>query len=111
MNLFDCYKILGCYSLSTDAEIKTAHRRLSREHHPDKGGDIEKFDKVQKAFKEVATAADRRNLLIKLTGLGSPCGACDGRGYQRRQKSFVNVITTPCHVCDGCGMISHEARR
>ena len=34
--LSDAYKILGCQSNSSDAEIKKAYRKLMAQHHPDK---------------------------------------------------------------------------
>ena len=35
---------------STDLEIKSAYRKLSKRVHPDKGGDKHRFELVQKAY-------------------------------------------------------------
>lgn len=46
----DHYETLGVPRDADAAEIKRAHRRAVNEHHPDKGGDREKFDEVQTAW-------------------------------------------------------------
>jgi DnaJ family protein C protein 7 len=46
----DYYKILGVSKDCTEAEIKKAYRKESLIHHPDKGGDEEKFKLVAEAF-------------------------------------------------------------
>jgi molecular chaperone DnaJ len=44
------YEILGVSENSTADEIKKAYRKLAMEHHPDKGGDEEKFKKISEAY-------------------------------------------------------------
>ena len=44
------YEILGVNENSTSEEIKKVYRKLAMEHHPDKGGDEEKFKKISEAY-------------------------------------------------------------
>lgn len=55
----DLYDILGLDKEATFAEVKAAHRRLVKQHHPDAGGDAEIFALVQQAF-EVLHDPERR---------------------------------------------------
>jgi DnaJ family protein A protein 2 len=41
------YKLLGVSKDADENEIKKAFRKLALKHHPDKGGDIEKFKEIQ----------------------------------------------------------------
>jgi DnaJ-domain-containing protein 1 len=41
---------LGLSPTATNDEIKTAYRKLALQHHPDKGGDVEKFKIINKAY-------------------------------------------------------------
>lgn len=47
----DYYQILGVDRKSSKEEIKKAYRRLAHQHHPDKGGDGEKFKKISQAYR------------------------------------------------------------
>lgn len=47
MNLYDTLEI---DSTATDEQIRHAYRRLAIKHHPDKGGDAEKFKQIAKAY-------------------------------------------------------------
>jgi len=44
------YKILGIDKAAKQEDIKKAYRALSMEHHPDKGGDEEKFKVINEAY-------------------------------------------------------------
>jgi DnaJ-class molecular chaperone len=54
------YEELGISKEATQEEIKLAYRKKAREHHPDKGGDKEDFQKVQKAY-EILSDIDRKS--------------------------------------------------
>jgi len=46
----DYYQVLGVAADATDEEVKAAYRKAALEHHPDKGGDAERFREVQEAY-------------------------------------------------------------
>lgn len=46
----DYYKILGVAKSASADETKRAFRKLSHQHHPDKGGDAEKFKEINEAY-------------------------------------------------------------
>lgn len=56
----DYYAMLGVARTATDAEIKTAYRNLTKIHHPDKGGDEEKFKEINEAYSTLGDANKRR---------------------------------------------------
>jgi curved DNA-binding protein CbpA len=55
----DLYEELGVGRDATPAEIKAAHRRQAKDHHPDRGGDRSKFQAVQLAY-DTLKDEDRR---------------------------------------------------
>jgi len=78
MNLYRACKILGVWSIAkARAEVwsisnineeslinlkdcaKTAFKKLAMEHHPDKGGDHDKYIEIQDAFMTIKTATGR----------------------------------------------------
>jgi curved DNA-binding protein len=46
----DHYQTLGIPRTANADEIKRAYRKMAAQYHPDKGGDTEKFQEVQKAY-------------------------------------------------------------
>ncbi|KAH3764021.1 heat shock protein DnaJ family protein [Pelomyxa schiedti] len=55
------YDVLGVKPDATEAEIKKAYRQLVPTHHPDKGGDPEKFQEISNAY-EILSDPDQRRL-------------------------------------------------
>lgn len=53
------YKTLDVDKKATQTQIKKAYRKLARVHHPDRGGDPEKFKEVQNAY-DVLSKEDKR---------------------------------------------------
>jgi len=55
------YKILGINKKSTKSEIKKAYHKLAVKHHPDKGGDSNKFKEITKAAETLLDDKKRKN--------------------------------------------------
>jgi curved DNA-binding protein len=53
------YSTLGVADSATEDEIKKAYRKLASQHHPDKGGDTEKFKTIQTAYDTIGNANKR----------------------------------------------------
>jgi DnaJ family protein A protein 2 len=53
------YRLLGVEKTADTATIKKAYRTLAMQHHPDKGGDPEKFKELQRA-NEILSDPDKR---------------------------------------------------
>ncbi len=56
----DYYAILGVKKESTEDEIKKAFRRLAHEHHPDKGGNAQKFKDINDAYQVLGDKQKRK---------------------------------------------------
>lgn len=49
----DPYTVLGVSRIATADEVKRAFHRLAHQHHPDKGGNAEKFKECSAAYAEI----------------------------------------------------------
>lgn len=66
----DLYAVLGINRDADDRTIKKAYMELARTHHPDKGGDAEKFKEIQHAYGIVSDSEKRR--MYDMTGQENP---------------------------------------
>lgn len=76
----DPYQTLGIGRGADANEIKRNYRDLAKEHHPDKGGDPEKFKKIQAAYEVLSD--DERRRMYDMTG------QMDGQHHQHQQNPF-----------------------
>jgi molecular chaperone DnaJ len=56
----DYYKILGVSKEADAGELKSAFRTLSKQHHPDVGGDEEKFKEINDAYSVLSNPQKRQ---------------------------------------------------
>lgn len=63
----DYYQILYVSYHASQEEIKDAYKKLSMQHHPDRGGDTNEFQKVSEAYSVLSNPIKRKkyNVLIK----------------------------------------------
>jgi len=67
MNANDFYKTLGVSKACSESEIKKNYRKLCLTHHPDKGGNSEEFQKIQKAYEILSD--ERKRSIYDQTGM------------------------------------------
>jgi len=106
------YKVLDVDKNASEADIKKAYRKAAVKHHPDKGGDPEKFKEITRAY-EVLSDADKRSKYDRFgeegldgDGGGDPSdifesffgggGRRGGGGGRRRQKTKDVVQPLKC---------------
>jgi len=99
------YQYLEVDKNANDAEIKKAYRKLAVKHHPDKGGDPEKFKEITKAY-EVLSDPQKRQTYDRYGEEGLEEGGGGGgedlisslfgggpkRGGQRRRQKTKDVV-------------------
>lgn len=69
----DHYATLGVARTATPDDIKKAYRKLASQHHPDKGGDVKKFQEVEEAYR-ILSDPDKRSQYDNPQPQGFPGG-------------------------------------
>lgn len=57
-----CYEVLGVSRDASEEDIKKAYKKLAMQHHPDRGGDAEQFQKISNAYETLSDPDKRREL-------------------------------------------------
>lgn len=77
----DYYEVLGVSKSASADEIKKAFRKLAIEHHPDRGGDEDKFKEVNEAYEVLKDSSKRQRYdQFGHAGVGSSA-ASDGNPF------------------------------
>lgn len=62
------YQTLGVEENASPEDIKRAYRRLASQHHPDKGGDVKKFQEVEEAYRILSDPEKRQQYDMERQG-------------------------------------------
>jgi preprotein translocase subunit Sec63 len=62
LNAYEPYRVLEIAKDSPVTDVQQAYRKLSRKHHPDKGGDPELFRQVARAYKALTDPVAMKNM-------------------------------------------------
>ena len=94
------YDLLGCAKDSSDADIKKAFRKAAMQHHPDKGGDPEKFKEISKAY-EVLSDPEKKQIYDEygeegLEGGGGGGGAQGMDIFDLVSNAALHTLTHAC---------------
>jgi DnaJ-class molecular chaperone len=96
----DYYSILGVNKNATEAEIKTAFKKLGLKHHPDKGGDEEKFKEINEAYSTLKDPQKRKQYdnpqsQFQFGGPGSNAFSFDGEVPEGVADLFASMFGRP----------------
>jgi len=75
----DYYKVLGVEKNASDNTIKEAYKKLAKQHHPDLGGDEEKFKQINEAYETLKNPETRREY-----DTPNPFGDMNGNSFHFR---------------------------
>lgn len=87
---------------ATREEITTAYRELAKLHHPDAGGDREKFLGLGVAKDALLHHIGRRAAQSTLPDGRAPCARCGGKGTVESRRAWRTMVVR-CPVCKGTG--------
>lgn len=93
------YQTLGVPEDASPEAIKSAYRALAMKHHPDKGGDAEKFGEITLAY-DVLSDPERRKVYDETGVTGTP----SEDSIESRALSIVaGIIDATLTACDAQG--------
>lgn len=93
MGTSDIYEVLGVLRMSTKEEIKKAYRALALKHHPDKGGNAEKFKCVSLSY-SILSDADKRAAYDRSGHVDEEESSKDFQGWYDWYRTMFPPITT-----------------
>jgi DnaJ-class molecular chaperone len=75
------YETLGVAENASADEIKRAYRKLASQHHPDKGGDVKKFQEIEEAYRVLSDTQQRQQYDMQRNGVGQFRFTSSGPGF------------------------------
>jgi DnaJ-class molecular chaperone len=103
------YEVLGLPPASSYDALHTRYRELAEQHHPDKGGDGDKFREIALAWGVLKDAAARKRYDTQLYLEGNQCGTCGGSGIVARFENRRYNREALCKACGGTGKAGSNA--
>ena len=86
------YELLDVPVNATTDEIKQHYRKYARIHHPDKGGDPEKFKEIQTAYETLMDPIQRHQYDMDISGTNYTFTQADYDMIYRYYNSFINSV-------------------
>src|SRR5581483_5119905 len=86
----DFYETLGVDRNATTDDIKRAYRKLAHQHHPDRGGDEEKFKQVNEAY-QVLSDEQKRSQYDRFGQTFEQAGAGGGNPFGGVNVDFSDI--------------------
>ncbi len=90
------FEILGISGYASPSDIKRRFRELAWEHHPDRGGDAEKFAELKSAMERAITIAEN-----------AKCEVCVGTGHMWLRNG-PHQMPIRCQRCGGTGKVHYD---
>jgi molecular chaperone DnaJ len=88
----DYYNLLGVSKSASADEIKAAFRKKAHEHHPDKGGNAEKFKEINEAYQVLGNAEKRQRYdQFGSAAFNGGAGGFGGQGFGGFQNGGFNM--------------------
>src|SRR5437763_14144230 len=108
----DYYEVLGLSRGATEAEIKSAYRKLAVRYHPDKNpGDHEAEEKFKEAAEaySVLSDADQRARYDRF-GHAGVSGAAAGAGWGAKASAASRTYSATSSASATCSAVAPQAR-
>ena len=102
------FAVLGITPSSTQDQLALAFRNVSRECHPDVGGDPASYQEIVDAYNALKDPANRTAYIKWLELTQNQCPSCKGLGMRWQQRGFRGGEFFLCTTCKGAGY--HDTR-